>query len=740
MALLIGNKIENNGASPNGRLTATEFNQLVEQVNLNSPVFIDSKDIDTCTNNGLYYFTNSHNFLIAHSTLSSVMQLIFTHDGLQCRVGAYAYESANFDIKVVEWGKWRSMDITVIEDLKAAVHVVKDDVIDDADDYVEPGLYYFDEVKTHLFVCTRIVANNVISVTQYRFSVDGLMSRIGRHFTDGSTSDEWGEWRPMGSGSSEFIRVIEEDQSACERLTEPGIYYLSQEPAIVTIMRDDDDIYQTMDDMNGTKMTRNGRMFDSEPTWLMWKTIDTEPLYAEEITYSDLSFKRTTGNLIPGRWYRITDYETTVANDPAARSAGHPFDLLVLATSSNSLSEEARAIQSNRDNEHYFADSKLDAWKVWYCLDNDTKRFAWADTQKGKGVIYRLIDEWRNDCPYDFKNIQFKRYAEPDFVIGGPNYDSEEIWSRGAYLHTQDMRSYHSSMDGTMKWFYTFSYGNDAEFSDLTDASLTNHDDVNERDSYGVNECHSNRIEPCFTRLVIDDITYKPQVLNDIVLNNCDQLKRYMYNNTFAANCCTITLTMACRSNSFDTDCCDIYAVKPLGLSVGQHCLYIYIDYGCEYVNIGSECHFITLAEGGTNLEIKSSCSNIELIGGAWIVIGSSSTGIYINCGCKIYVGEGCRDIRLEGYGSESVSIGNGCHDFTFNASISNSTFGDGCCRLATDDNVGYPYRRFHVFPGTDPGHDKKYTLKVDGGTASELKFVDSTTKSPYVKQWSPTL
>ena len=45
-----------------------------------------------------------------------------------------------------------------------------------------------------------------------------------------------------------------------------------------------------------------------------------------------------------------------------------------------------------------------------YCLDNDTTRFAWADTAGGKGVIYRMTDEHGNECPYDFKNVQFKRY------------------------------------------------------------------------------------------------------------------------------------------------------------------------------------------------------------------------------------------------------------------------------------------------------------------------------------------
>lgn len=119
---------------------------------------------------------------------------------------------------------------------------------------------------------------------------------------------------------------------------------------------------------------------------------------------------------------------------------------------------------------NYFQNSKLEAWKVWYCLDNDTDRFAWADkgmidinnylygrysqsdsdgfyawyneedgvvytksnhpkqgdavynedkkltpivissfVSNGRGVIYRLIDEFNNDVAYDFKNIQFTR-------------------------------------------------------------------------------------------------------------------------------------------------------------------------------------------------------------------------------------------------------------------------------------------------------------------------------------------
>ena len=132
-----------------------------------------------------------------------------------------------------------------------------------------------------------------------------------------------------------------------------------------------------------------------------------DPENLEEITYAALKTLRDGGNLDPGKLYRITDYMTTTAKADT-RSAGHQFDVIVKALAANKLSEEAYAALHAGDT--YFANSKLEAWKLWYSIDNDTNRFDWADATNGKGVIYRMIDEFENDLPYDFKNIQFKRY------------------------------------------------------------------------------------------------------------------------------------------------------------------------------------------------------------------------------------------------------------------------------------------------------------------------------------------
>lgn len=122
-------------------------------------------------------------------------------------------------------------------------------------------------------------------------------------------------------------------------------------------------------------------------------------------TYSELKSLRDNSQLIPGSFYRITDYVTTTTQSET-RSANHPFDVIVLALSENTLCEDAKAILHEGDT--YFADNDLSAWQLKYCLDNDKTKFEWADETNGKGVIYRMIDEKRNDCPYDFKNILIK--------------------------------------------------------------------------------------------------------------------------------------------------------------------------------------------------------------------------------------------------------------------------------------------------------------------------------------------
>lgn len=303
-------------------------------------------------------------------------------------------------------------------------------------------------------------------------------------------------------------------------------------------------------------------------------------------TWQELKDKRDASKLTPGALYRITDYNCTTTQENT-KSAGHQFDIILLALSESKLAEEGWAMMhdspiydviftddnikcylNKRDenvydvvsvetllgieipvdilepliNEesktidittlgygtidlyegltyNYFQNSNLAAWKVWYCLDNDKSRFAWADdtgnksiivnnryehpayyvdsvivkgvgtfyawvddeenqyltaneipvineqvftysngertelgnvtayieNPNGRGVIYRLIDEFNNDVAYDFKNIQYQLRLDNNIYIDG---------STGEYT-----------------WVYTFDALN-LDTNERTDATL----------------------------------------------------------------------------------------------------------------------------------------------------------------------------------------------------------------------------------------------------------------------------
>jgi hypothetical protein len=189
------------------------------------------------------------------------------------------------------------------------------------------------------------------------------------------------------------------------------------------------------------------------------------------ITYSELKVLRDGNKLIPGQQYRITDYITTTSQENT-QSAGHQFDIIVTADSENSLNEKARAIQHKGDT--YFSNSNFDAWEIWYSIDNDTERFAWADVENGKGVIYRMIDEFNNDCPYDFKNIQFLRVkgASTHEKLIGKTEISDYIYCpiEENFSETQNPSCIESmdlsNPDYDSKYFYTFNgYSEDIDIS-----------------------------------------------------------------------------------------------------------------------------------------------------------------------------------------------------------------------------------------------------------------------------------
>lgn len=154
----------------------------------------------------------------------------------------------------------------------------------------------------------------------------------------------------------------------------------------------------------------------------------------QPVTYAELKALRDAGNLVPGMWYRITDYvtmineyitESTGETYPThMKSAGHPFDVIVMAISASEISQDARAIQHKGDE--YFANSDLNSWQIRYRFVDVSKHFFdFAYPADNKGVITWMRDEYGNECPYDFKNILFERHEMLDTSL--PTFVSDIV-------------------------------------------------------------------------------------------------------------------------------------------------------------------------------------------------------------------------------------------------------------------------------------------------------------------------
>ena len=412
------------------------------------------------------------------------------------------------------------------------------------------------------------------------------------------------------------------------------------------------------------------------------------------ITWSELKALRDNSKLVAGTWYRITDYTCTTTQENT-RSAGHIFDVIVRADSENKLNEEAFAIQHEGDD--YFASSNLSAWKLWYSLDNDTTRFAWADAVNGKGVIYRMIDEWNNDVPYDFKNINFKRYiieannAFATNVAKGREIDvvkamlkemshkiHTDLWYYGEYVSDVypdanpearyvpfgDVKYDNEGPqvlclidENNYGWFYTF-------HNEDKDASLLKH---NANETIGV--CDNTIKYSCYVFLVEEGTgSYYPteinaQSLNNIVFfgNNCysNSFGDYCYSNSFGNNCNSNSFGNNCNYNSFGNNCnYNSFGNDCSYNSFGNNCYYNSFGNNCYSNSFGDYCYSNSFGNNcnsnsfGNNCNYNSFGNNCNYI----MFASDSSASTKYNYYQNNHFGDGCQYIVLKGAGDASNS------------------------------------------------------------------------------------
>ena len=421
------------------------------------------------------------------------------------------------------------------------------------------------------------------------------------------------------------------------------------------------------------------------------------------ITYSKLKSLRDSSKLIPGRWYRITDFVTTVANDPEAQSAGHPFDIIVMASDKNKLQDECYAI--NHEGDTYFANCNLAAWKIWYCLDNDTTKYTWADTVNGKGVIYHMIDEWQNDCPYDFKNIMFNRTV----TAGTLNIN-------GAY--------------------YTFSWVNEA--NEVEDASIVGQTLTN--DAGNVNGVHDNLISVSAAErlgingntmafalngnVFVSEYSYEGGLFYGIYGNhfatNCynNTFGSYCFNNSFGDNCYGNTFGYDCYSNTFGDSC--------NSNSFGDNFSSNTFGYDCYSNTFGNDCYSNSFGNGCYDNLFGNDCDG-NSFGNSFY---RNSFGNYC---INNSFGDNCYGNTF-GYGCNSNSFGEDCNNNTFGNSFQSNAIGNEvlCIKIPTE-KIYYT----HILNGTKgTSTTNKLTIKPTPN-ANYPQYV-ARNSSGAIKIWNP--
>ena len=449
-----------------------------------------------------------------------------------------------------------------------------------------------------------------------------------------------------------------------------------------------------------------------------------------ETTWSALKTLKNNNQLVPGRFYRITDYQCTTTTENTS-SAGHVFDIIVLALASNKLSEQAWAAHHSGDT--YFANNNLEAWQLWYCFDNDANRFGWAliplddhlifqtnqyfrDPQydgvkdnycwhsasptanfyiftstltptrgsvyvksgssfqkiysdmsveyvpassvEGKGVIYRMIDEFGNDVPYDFKNILFTDSAST------PKYTN----------------------------VYTFSI---TENSTIKDVSLL-----------GISKnCRYNIIKKWFS-------SSKQQLNFNVFYSTSAYLN--CYNNTFGSNCYNNTFGSNCDSNKFGDSCYNnTFGDYCSDNTFGSNCRYNKFTGGCSHNTFGYICQSNTF---------DSYCSDNTL--------GYNSSANTFGTYCSH---------NTIGVLSSYNTFGSNCSYNKFGNSCSYNKFGDSsstidyCRNTIIDDNCQYLYiggngtasssnylQNIHIHSGiTGSSSSNRRTITLDRNLAS---------------------
>ena len=403
-------------------------------------------------------------------------------------------------------------------------------------------------------------------------------------------------------------------------------------------------------------------------------------------THAGLVQLRNNNRLVPGQWYRITDYNPTFVGSSAFLHSGalvsghHRFDILVMATSYNTLAPDAYACRHEGDT--YFQHCLLDKWKLKYSLTDPyedlgltgIKRYTWCDAATDGGIIYEMIDENNNQCPYDFKNVMIQVYCR---INAGCYEDFYEEGDFGPYY----------GIGTSYQKYYTFNLRDEGSANNydlsvaVMDPSWGYSTEGTDPSLIGIDIVCNNTIKPFLSRLV--DF-YPSETITRLGNTNpgvCQRLNEIVIDYRWDDDSLE---TAIIRNNVFDNGCHSMFYLP------GTCWTTLFSN---NY--FGKNCHDILFTSTNTNeptavgnINIGNECNNIIINSSELISIGDDSCKILIGEGHNITVGRNCHNMSLpeqfltpDGSSCYQCYFGDECNNIDFNDALSmrHSVFGCSC-------------------------------------------------------------
>ena len=277
----------------------------------------------------------------------------------------------------------------------------------------------------------------------------------------------------------------------------------------------------------------------------------------------------------------------------------------------------------------------------------------------GKGVIYNMIDEYGNECPYDFKNIKFYHEGSGRDVYTFTWIDDSYKVIDASVFGNNGTLTYYGEVNGVygnvIKPYMEIMYQSSSDYiatkqllNNITFISNHNYEFNGNDGFYG---CYSNSFG------------------NDCCHNS---FGNYCYSNNFGDGCSSNSFGNNCNDNSFSNNCySNIFGDGCSSNSFGNICRYNKFGDECQVNSFGNSCDGNSFIYSCFNNSFGNVCSENSF--------GRDCTDNSFGNYCKENsFGNSCIDNSLDNNCFENI-FGESCHGNSFGEDCYSNSFGENC-------------------------------------------------------------